>query len=386
MQLTRGHYLAIGATVIITIWMLTGVLSDSGLDDTQAPVEKETSSIFSVQVEQFNATTITPELTLHGQTAPNREVHLKSEVSGTVLKLHAREGDFVKKGQVLIEIDAKDKHQQLKQAEALLKQREVEHQANQSLIGKGLQNKTKLAQSESQLAAAQAQVTVTGIALNATKIKAPFSGILEDRKVEVGSYLKVADPVISLLDYNPFIIKGHTAEKDLPLIQAGNRATGKTIDGRLTPGTIRYVASKANAATRTFTVELEINNPSERQADGVTADIIIPLKETNGIFISPALLSLNDKGILGAKFVASDNQVMFAPVELIKAEATGIWVSGLPNPVNLIVVGQSFVSPGEKVNPVFKKEILSEEELSNSASTIQDSDTVIVNQLKTEAN
>jgi multidrug efflux system membrane fusion protein len=386
MQLTRGHYLAIGATVIITIWMLTGVLSDSGLDDTQAPVEKETSSIFSVQVEQFNATTITPELTLHGQTAPNREVHLKSEVSGTVLKLHAREGDFVKKGQVLIEIDAKDKHQQLKQAEALLKQRVVEHQANQSLIGKGLQNKTKLAQSESQLAAAQAQVTVTGIALNATKIKAPFSGILEDRKVEVGSYLKVADPVISLLDYNPFIIKGHTAEKDLPLIQAGNRATGKTIDGRLTPGTIRYVASKANAATRTFTVELEINNPSERQADGVTADIIIPLKETNGIFISPALLSLNDKGILGAKFVASDNQVMFAPVELIKAEATGIWVSGLPNPVNLIVVGQSFVSPGEKVNPVFKKEILSEEELSNSASTIQDSDTVIVNQLKTEAN
>lgn len=386
MQLTRGHYLAIGATVIITIWMLTGVLSGSGLDDTQAPVEKETSSIFSVQVEQFNATTITPELTLHGQTAPNREVHLKSEVSGTVLKLHAREGDFVKKGQVLIEIDAKDKHQQLKQAEALLKQRVVEHQANQSLIGKGLQNKTKLAQSESQLAAAQAQVTVTGIALNATKIKAPFSGILEDRKVEVGSYLKVADPVISLLDYNPFIIKGHTAEKDLPLIQAGNRATGKTIDGRLTPGTIRYVASKANAATRTFTVELEINNPSERQADGVTADIIIPLKETNGIFISPALLSLNDKGILGAKFVASDNQVMFAPVELIKAEATGIWVSGLPNPVNLIVVGQSFVSPGEKVNPVFKKEILSEEELSNSASTIQDSDTVIVNQLKTEAN
>lgn len=386
MQLTRGHYLAIGATVIITIWMLTGVLSDSGLDDTQAPVEKETSSIFSVQVEQFNATTITPELTLHGQTAPNREVHLKSEVSGTVLKLHAREGDFVKKGQVLIEIDAKDKHQQLKQAEALLKQRVVEHQANQSLIGKGLQNKTKLAQSESQLAAAQAQVTVTGIALNATKIKAPFSGILEDRKVEVGSYLKVADPVISLLDYNPFIIKGHTAEKDLPLIQAGNRATGKTIDGRLTPGTIRYVASKANAATRTFTVELEINNPSERQADGVTADIIIPLKETNGIFISPALLSLNDKGILGAKFVASDNQVMFAPVELIKAEATGIWVSGLPNPVNLIVVGQSFVSPGEKVNPVFEKAMLSEEEFSNSASTIKDSDTVIVNQLKTEAN
>lgn len=381
MQLTRGHFLAIGATVIITIWMFTGVFTDSDLNETQAPVEKESSSIFSVQVEQFNATTITPELTLHGQTAPNREVHLKSEVSGTVLKLHAREGDFVNKGQILIEIDAKDKHQQLKQAKALLKQREVEHQANQSLIGKGLQNKTKLAQSESLLAAAQAQVTVTGIALNATKIKAPFAGILEDRKVEVGSYLKVADPVISLLDYNPFIIKGHTAEKDLTLIRAGSRATGKTLDGQLKPGIIRYVASKANPSTRTFTIELEINNPSERQADGVTADIIIPLNETNGIFISPALLSLNEKGILGAKFVADDNQVMFAPVELIKAEATGIWVSGLPNPVNLIVVGQSFVSPGEKVNPVFKKEMLSEEEF----TSIKDSDTMTVTQLKTEA-
>jgi multidrug efflux system membrane fusion protein len=364
MQLTRGHYIAIGSTVIITLWMLSGLFNGTDITETQAPVEKETSSIFSVEVKQFNATSITPELTLHGQTAPNREVQLKTEIAGTVLKLHAKEGELVKKGQVIIEIDTQDKHQQLKQAKALLKQRKVEHQANQSLIGKGLQNKTRLAESESQLAAAEAQVTSKSIRLNATKITAPVSGVLENSHVEIGSYLKAGDPVISLLDFNPFIVKGYTSEKDLSLIKIGATATGKTIDGKESTGKIRYVSSKANSSTRTFLVELEIDNPSERQADGVTADIIIPLQQTNGVFISPALLSLNEKGILGAKYVAKDNQVIFSPIQLVKAESTGVWVSGLPNPVNLIVVGQSFVSPGEKVQPIFKKTMLTTKELS----------------------
>jgi multidrug efflux system membrane fusion protein len=366
MQLNRGQFIALGSIAIIVLWMLTGLFKVSDLSATQAPVKQQKTDIFSVQVERYIPTLITPELTIHGQTAPNRAVHLKSEIAGKVLTVNAREGDFVKKGQVIIEIDPRDKEQQLAQANALLKQRMVEHDANKSLIGKGLQNKTKLAESESKLAAANAQVTALSIAYHASKIRAPFSGILENRQVEVGSYLRIADPIISLLDYNPFIIKGYTAEKDLALIHAGKPASGKTIDGSILNGTIRYVSSQANEASRTFAVELEIDNPGERQADGVTAEILIPLQETDGIFISPALLTLNDKGILGAKYVAEDRQVMFAPVQLIKAEATGVWVSGLPNPVDLIVVGQSFVSQGEKVNPVMVKPILSKTEISDS--------------------
>lgn len=371
MQLTRGHYIALGSTLLIILWMLTGLLKPTNLNATEAPVQKKTSEMFSVQVEQYDAKTIIPELIIHGQTAPNRSVEIKAEIAGKVLKINAREGDYVKKDQIIIEIDPRDKKEQLDQAKALLKQRKVEHQANQSLIGQGLQNKTRLAESEALLASANAQVTALTIDLNASKIKAPFSGILENRHVEVGSYLRVADPVISLLDYNPFIVKAYAAEKDLMLIQTGSKAKAKLINGSVLDGTIRFVSSTANDASRTFAVELEIQNLSERQANGVTADISIPLQPTNGIFISPALLTLNEKGLLGAKYVGEDNRVIFSPVQLIKAEATGVWISGLPNPVDLIVVGQSFVSTGEKVNPVTIRPTLSKSELNNAPSLIK---------------
>jgi multidrug efflux system membrane fusion protein len=362
MQLTRGHCLALGSTFIIVLWMLTGIFKSSDLETTEAPVKVQSSDIFNVEIEHYRAEPITPELIIHGQTAANRQVHIKSEIAGRVIKINSREGQFVKEGQVIIEIDPRDSEQQLAQAKALLKQRKLEHKANQSLIGKGLQNKTRLAESESQLAAANAQVTAKTFMFNASKITAPFSGILENRHVEVGSYLRIADPVISLLDYNPFIVRGFAAEKDLTLIKAGKPAKAKTIDGLTFNGIIRYVSTSANDASRTFAVELEIENASERQAHGVTAEISIPLQQTYGIFISPALLTLDDKGILGAKYVTEDNQVMFEPVRLIKAESTGVWISGLPNPVDLIVVGQSFVSTGEKVNPITVRPTLSKSE------------------------
>jgi multidrug efflux system membrane fusion protein len=376
MQLTRGHYLALGSTLIIVLWMLTGVFKSSDLEIIEVPVVVQNSDIFNVEIEHYQAKPITPELIIHGQTAANRQVRIKSEIAGRVIKVHSREGQFVKKGQVIIEIDPRDSEQQLAQAKALLKQRKLEHEANQSLIGKGLQNKTRLAESESLLAAANAQVTAKTFMFNASKITAPFSGVLEDRHVEVGSYLKIADPVISLLDYNPFIVRGFAAEKDLTLIKAGNPAKAKTIDGLIFNGIIRYVSSSANDASRTFAVELEIENTSERQANGLTAEISIPLQPTSGIFISPALLTLDDKGILGAKYVTKDNQVMFKPVKLIKAESTGVWISGLPNPVDLIVVGQSFVSTGEKVNPVTVRPVLSESELHTAIVELPNSEPI----------
>ncbi len=362
MQLNKGHYIAIGATTILSIWMLSGWVGKEELVDNTAVVEPVKSDVFAVQVERFHAQKLIPELVIHGKTAPNRRVALTSELSGKVIKVAAREGDFVKKGQILIEIDPQDKPQKLLQAKALLKQRKLEHQANQSLINKGLQNETRLAQSESQLAAARAQVKLLEVQLAATHIRAPFSGVLEERKVELGTFLKSGNGIISVLDYNPFIIKADAAEKDLQHLKTGTKATGRTLDNTVHSGRIRYVSSQANPATRTFSVELEISNPSERQADGVTADVMVPLAQTHAIFVSPALLSLNEKGILGAKYVKPDNQVAFSPVSLVKAESNGVWISGLPNPVDLIVIGQSFVSPGEKVQPVFKEPQLNRSE------------------------
>lgn len=355
MQLQPSHFIALGASAIIALWMTSGTLDSDATTEPQAPVKNEVNSAFAVQVERFSAKAITPELSLNGETRANRHVDITSEVDGKVEKILAREGDFVKKGQLILQIDQQDKPQKLKQAKALVNQRTLEFKANQKLIGQGLQNQTRLAESESSLEAAKAQVKALEVAIAGTQIRAPFAGILENRQVELGSYLRAGHAIISIMDYNPFVIQAFVAEKDLAKVKQGTTAKGKTLDGQYYSGAIRYVSSVAYQTSRAFSVELEINNPSERQANGITAEILIPLNQTDAIFVSPALLSLNEQGVLGAKHVNAQNVVEFTPVELVKAKADGVWISGLPNPVDLIVTGQSFVSAGEKVKAVFKQ-------------------------------
>lgn len=370
MELNRGHYIALGATALISVWMLSSLLSSEPMEQPVAPVAEKSGEYFSVQVERFSSETIVPELKINGQTHPNRVVNLTSETEGKVVKILAREGDFVKQGQLIIQVDQQDKPERLRQAQALVKQRELEYKANQKLINQGLQNETRIAESEALLEQAKAQVKALEVAIKATQITAPFDGILEDRKVEVGSFLRLGNSVITLMDFNPFLITGYVAEKDLLKVKAGQKARGKTLDGKLHTGKVRYVSSQAYQTSRTFLVELEINNPSERQVNGVTAEILVPLQETNAILVSPALLSLNEQGLLGAKHVDNNNHVVFSPVELVKAQANGVWISGLPNPVDVIVTGQSFVSAGEKVTPVMKTKPLKSELL--EASTTKD--------------
>lgn len=355
MQLQPSHFIALGASAIIALWMTSGTLDSDATTEPQAPVKNEVNSAFAVQVERFSAKAITPELSLNGETRANRHVDITSEVDGKVEEILAREGDFVKKGQLILQIDQQDKPQKLKQAKALVNQRTLEFKANQKLIGQGLQNQTRLAESESLLEAAKAQVKALEVAIAGTQIRAPFAGILENRQVELGSYLRAGHAIISIMDYNPFVIQAFVAEKDLAKVKQGTTAKGKTLDGQYYSGAIRYVSSVAYQTSRAFSVELEINNPSERQANGITAEILIPLNQTDAIFVSPALLSLNEQGVLGAKHVNAQNVVEFTPVELVKAKADGVWISGLPNPVDLIVTGQSFVSAGEKVKAVFKQ-------------------------------
>jgi len=369
MTLNRGHLIALAAAALLSIWMLSGPNQEPE-QPIKAPVNQTEDPLFSVQVEQFTGQIITPELIINGATAPSRQVSVLAETTGTVKAIHAQEGELVKAGQVIIELDPRDKPQQLQEAQANLKQRKIEFEASRSLVERKLQQPTHLAESEARLAAAQARLRAIEIELAATRVTAPFTGVLESRQVELGAYVRNGDPIAQILDFNPFLIKGHVAEKDLLKLKVGHTAKGRTLDGQIHEGRIRYISSQSNRLSRTFAVELEIANPNEHQADGLTADIRVPLPPVSATFISPALLSLNESGVLGAKYV-SDNQVHFAPVQLVKTEPLGAWVSGLPNPADVIVVGQSFVSPGDKVKPVYKAKPLQPEAATAETPTLE---------------
>ena len=99
-------------------------------------------------------------------------------------------------------------------------------------------------------------------------------------------------------------------------------------------------------------VEFKDANDERQIADGLTAELRLPLSAQEVHHVSPAILSLDDSGIVGVKTLEPGNRVAFRPVEIVADDAAGVWLAGLPSRVTLITVGHEFVRDGQEVRPV----------------------------------
>jgi len=112
------------------------------------------------------------------------------------------------------------------------------------------------------------------------------------------------------------------------------------------------VAEHADATNRTFRVEVELPNPNAKLKSGVSADImIVPNRLIPAHKISSGILVLEDTGVVGVR-VVEKGVARFMPVQVISDGPDGMWIAGLPPVADVIVVGQEFVSNGEKVKAV----------------------------------
>jgi multidrug efflux system membrane fusion protein len=102
---------------------------------------------------------------------------------------------------------------------------------------------------------------------------------------------------------------------------------------------------------------MDVPNPDGELRDGVTAQMIVPLKERVSHFVSPSILTLNDEGQVGVKVLDDDNRVRFTPVDILADKPDGIWITGLPETVTFITLGQNFVTLGQQVKPVTEADV-----------------------------
>ena len=182
------------------------------------------------------------------------------------------------------------------------------------------------------------------------KIVAPFSGYLETLRVEEGDFLNTGAVCAALIDPDPMLLVADIAEKDIAQVQLGSEATAKLISGRLITGEVTFIASSADKNTRTFRVEISVDNKDRTIRDGVSAEIYIKGKEEPAHKISPAILSLNDQGKLGVRTVTADNRVEFKEINILEDTNSGMWVSGLGEEARIITLGQEYVFQGQTVN------------------------------------
>lgn len=332
----------------VILWMLTGVLRGEPAADAAIDTEQTPATAFSVSVREQRAETITREVIVNGDTRPDQIVDVASQVEGQVVEIGVRKGARVQQGDLLVRIDARDLEQHKSRAAALLRQRDLEHQSATRLRETGYVTEGELAGKFAALEIARADVKDIELRLSNLRILAPVSGILEVQHVEVGDYAKVGQPVAQLIKTQPLLVNGGVGENDIRFIRRGDAASAEILGGARLSGQVKFVSSLADPKTRTFTVEVAVDNPEGRIPAGLSAKVIIPAERVSAHRIPASLMSLADDGAIGVKHVIN-GKVVFTVAQIVRADGDAIYVGGLPETIQLITRGQAFVAAGETV-------------------------------------
>ncbi|MFQ3312238.1 MAG: multidrug efflux system membrane fusion protein [Colwellia sp.] len=352
----RPYLIATLITFVLVLWMASGPSAAEQKSEIKAKIsshdEKQVTA--KVKVETRLGQDIHKTIELYGRTEPDRITTLKAEIRGKIIQVLAKRGSTVFKGQVIAKIALNDLPAQLTRSKALFNQRQVEYQGALKLNAQGYQGKVYLAQSYAALESVNAEIKRLELDIGNTIIKAPFAGILNTRYVEVGDYVASGDDIAMIADLDPLIIRAHVTELQISQLSVGQMAQVTLLNGEKAKGKLRYIASVGNDATNTFKIEVAIDNKKGQLLAGLSSELTIDLARMSAIKISPALLALDEQGNIGVKSVR-ESIVQFTPIKIIKSESDGIWLTGLGEQADIIVLGQGFVRAGDKVDAIFEK-------------------------------
>lgn len=289
----RQTYITSFLTLVLAIgWMLSGMLSDQGIE-AKSKITLETIS--SVTVLNSNAFERVKKIKVSGVTEADRLVKIRAEASGTVVSRPVKQGQFVKKDQLICQL----------------------YNAGRASY---------------------------------PKVNAPFDGYLETFSVKEGDYLNTGAVCATIIDPDPMRLIGEVSEKEINFVNVGSKARAELISGKKVEGIVSFVSTSANKGTRTFRVEIDVKNSDRSIRDGVSAQIEIEGNTILAHRISPSILMLGEDGELGIRTVNEDNQVEFNQIEILEDTIDGIWISGLPRNIKIITIGQEYVFQGQTVN------------------------------------
>ena len=405
----KSIFIASFILLVVVGWIGSGQFTNvNAQDDSTAITDSNTESVEKVVIEdsgnkvelkEFNFSQIDQSIELQGQTTHNKKIDVKSETTGNITNIAFKRGDKVSKGEELIkisienrkellnsarkdlerlnkelELNEKNKINRLSQNKELIKLYEIEFASAKQLIDKGLSSKSKLSLAsfnlanarsdqedilinfesqqssiEAQIANVKSQLKNIELDINNTVINSPFSGIISDKMIEETEYITPGNIMFTIIDLNPIKIQGYLSEFDVNKVSLGTKAIIENTNGVKKNGTISFISPSAETSTRTFEITIEADNADLSFKSGITTKITIAGSELKAHKIPPSILTLQDDGTVGVKAVNDENIVIFYPTISVKDTIDGIWVSGLPDKVNLIVTGQEYVAVGESV-------------------------------------
>ena len=244
-----------------------------------------------------------------GTAAAIQGVTVSADLPGTVDKIHFESGKAVQVGDVLVELDTRQERAQLAAAQADWELAKINYDRQEKLVAQGVVARTEYDNASAQQKSTEAHVGEIKATIERKTIRAPFSGILGIRQINLGQYLAAGQSIVSLQSVNPIYVNFGVPQQQSPQVRMGGglRMTSDDLPGIQFAGRVSAVDSVVNEATRNIQVQATLTNPQGRLRPGMFVQVELGVGANRQIIPLPAS-SINYAPYGDSVYVVTDVQ------------------------------------------------------------------------------
>jgi len=228
-----------------------------------------------------------PVLSAVGSLRAINGVTVSTDLAGIISEIAFQSGSAVKKGDLLVKLDTKQEEAQLRAAQAHLDWAKVSLDRQRSLVTDGAVSRSDYDSAENEFQQATAAVDDARALIARKTITAPFDGLVGIRQIDLGQYLNVGAPIVSLQSIDPIYVEFALPQQDLDRIATGKKIRLKAagVTGEQFEGVITAINSLVDESTRNITVQGTVGNTDHKLRPGmfVNVDVLLPEQEVLSI-------------------------------------------------------------------------------------------------------
>jgi membrane fusion protein (multidrug efflux system) len=280
-----------------------------------------------------------------------REAQVVAKTSGVLLRLQAEEGDRVREGQVLAQLDPERTRLEVARAEADLRRLENEFRRSQELFDAKLVSSEAHDRIRFNLETQRAAWELAKLELSYTRITAPIDGVISQRLVKEGNFIQLQAPLFRIDDFDPLQAVLNVPERELRTIRPGLKVAMAVdaVPGAVFEGTVARVSPVIDSGTGTFRVTCEFRDESSRLKSGMFGRLSVVYDQRADVLVVPREALLEDDSEPSV-FVARDGKAVRVPVR-VGARSGGVVeiLEGVADGDAVVTVGAATLRDGAKV-------------------------------------
>jgi len=340
--------------------VLTAACGSAQADGTEdAESSEDFARMINVEVESIATQPFTEEIRLTAVATANQDVMLEAEESGTIRTLYVDRGDAVQAGEPIVKIDDRILSAQVEQARAAAELAQQTWERRKRLWEED-QVGSEIAYLEARFGAEQSAAALKSLEerLANTTIRAPFSGVFDERHVDVGAAVGPGETVGRIVDLNPIKVIAGVPERYASDVRVGTAAelTFEALNGRSYTSTVGYVSATVDPQSRTFGIELEVDNPGGTIKPQMVANLSITRRSLEDVIVVPqdALVRVEDGYVVFVATERDGEEVADVRDVVVGPQRRNLVVieEGIAAGERLIVTGQRTVADGDRVRIV----------------------------------